>query len=94
MLGFTKREMKKLVLLENIVMTVMGLPFGLMLGPPLLEVLLHYGLPNTIQFVSVISLESWLLTPGVTLLFAMLVNNILGAKFKSINMVEALKSVE
>lgn len=93
-LGFTKREMKKLVLLENIVMTVMGLPFGLMLGPPLLEVLLHYGLPNTIQFVSVISLESWLLTPGVTLLFAMLVNNILGAKFKSINMVEALKSVE
>ncbi len=93
-LGFTRREMKKLVLLENIIMTLMGLPIGLLLGPPLLEVVLHYGLPNTIQFVSLISLRSWLITPLITLAFAMTVNNLLGAKFKSIDMVEALKSVE
>ena len=86
--------MKKLVLRENIIITVMGLPFGLMLGPPLLQLLLTYGLPNTIQFVSYITQASWLYTVGITMVFAFLVNIILGAKFKSVNMVEALKSVE
>ena len=72
----------------------MGLPLGLMLGPPLLQLLLTYGLPNTIQFVSYIGPASWLYTLGITMVFAFLVNSILGAKFKSVNMVEALKSVE
>ncbi len=93
-LGFTRGEMKKLVLRENIVITAMGLPLGLLLGPPLLQLLLTYGLPNTIQFVSFIAPASWLYTVGTTLIFALLVNSILGAKFKSVNMVEALKSVE
>ena len=93
-LGFTRREMKKLVLRENIIITLMGLPLGLMLGPPLLQLLLTYGLPNTIQFVSYIGPASWLYTLGITMVFAFLVNSILGAKFKSVNMVEALKSVE
>ncbi|NLD03265.1 MAG: FtsX-like permease family protein [Clostridiales bacterium] len=93
-LGFTRREMKKLVLRENIIITLMGLPLGLMLGPPLLQLLLTYGLPNTIQFVSYITQASWLYTVGITIVFAFLVNIILGAKFKSVNMVEALKSVE
>ena len=93
-LGFTRREMKKLVLRENIIITLMGLPLGLMLGPPLLQLLLTYGLPNTIQFVSYITQASWLYTVGITMVFAFLVNIILGAKFKSVNMVEALKSVE
>ena len=56
--------------------------------------LLTYGLPNTIQFVSYIGPASWLYTLGITMVFAFLVNSILGAKFKSVNMVEALKSVE
>ena len=93
-LGFTRREMKKLVLRENIIITAMGLPLGLLLGPPLLQLLLTYGLPNTIQFVSFIGPASWLFTIGITMIFAFLVNSILGAKFKSVNMVEALKSVE
>lgn len=93
-LGFTPREIKKLVLRENIIITLMGLPVGLLLGPPLLQVLLTYGLPNTIQFVPYLNLESWLYTSGITIVFALLVNWMLGSKFKQVNMVEALKSVE
>lgn len=93
-LGFTKPEMKKLVLRENILITAMGLPLGLLVGPPLLNLLLTYGLPNTIQFIPIIATSSWLYTAAITMAFAFLVNLILGAKFKTINMVEALKSVE
>ena len=93
-LGFNRSEMKKLVLRENMITTLIGLPLGLMLGVPLLDILLNYGLPNTIQFVSYISQLSWLNTVGITIFFALLINFILGVKFRSINMVEALKSVE
>ncbi len=93
-LGFTPGEIKKLVLRENILITLMGLPFGLLAGPQLLYVLLTYGLPNTVQFVPYLTMPSWLCTAAFTLLFALMVNWMLGSKFKEVNMVEALKSVE
>ncbi len=93
-LGFTPKEIKKLVLRENIIITIMGLPFGMIFGPLLHYAVLMYGLPNTIQFVPYIAPLSWAITICMTILFAMMVNWMLGAKFKEVNMVEALKSVE
>ncbi len=93
-LGFNRREMKKLVLRENFIITVLGLPLGLLCGLPLLGLLLTYGLPNTVQFITHIEPLSWAYTVAGTLAFAFLVNLILGSRFKHINMVEALKSVE
>ena len=93
-LGFTPREIKKLVLRENIIITLMGLPFGMIAGPLLHYTVLTYGLPHTIQFSPYIALTSWGITIAMTIVFAMLVNWMLGAKFKEVNMVESLKSVE
>ncbi len=93
-LGFYPRETKRLILRENIVVAVIGLPIGLALGPWLHRWVLASGLPSIMQFVPYISLESWISTAVLTLMFAWLVNRIIGAKFKSVNMVEALKSVE
>jgi putative ABC transport system permease protein len=93
-LGFYPRENKRLILRENIVVAVVGLPIGLMLGPYLHRWVLAAGLPSVMQFVPYISLKSWISTAVLTLLYAWLVNRIIGAKFKSVNMVEALKSVE
>ena len=93
-LGFTSRETKRLILRENIVVAVVGLPIGLLLGPWLHRWVLIAGLPSTLQFLPYISLESWISTGVLTLFFAWLVNRVIGAKFKSVNMVEALKSVE
>ncbi len=93
-LGFYPRENKRLILRENIVVAVVGLPIGLLLGPYLHRWVLAAGLPSIMQFVPYISLESWISTAVLTLLFAWVVNRIIGAKFKSVNMVEALKSVE
>ena len=93
-LGFYPRETKRLILREKIVVAVIGLPIGLLLGPWLHRWVLIAGLPSTLQFLPYISLESWISTGILTLFFAWLVNRVIGAKFKSVNMVEALKSVE
>ncbi len=93
-LGFTPNEIKKLVLRENLYITFIGLPLGLVAGPFLLDAVLTYGLPNTIQFVPYLTLPSWIYTAALTIVFALLVNWMLGSKFHQISMVEALKSVE
>lgn len=93
-LGFYPRENKRVILRENMIIAVLGIPLGLLAGPYLLEWVLHAGLPNTLEFIPHISRISWLLPPVITLLYAQLVNLFIGTKFKSVNMVEALKSVE
>ena len=93
-LGFTPREIKRLVLRENLIIACIGMPLGLCAGPVLHRWVLESGLPDTLEFVPVIEPLSWVLTGAFTLLFALLVNWMLGRKFRQVNMVEALKSVE
>lgn len=93
-LGFMPGEIRKLVLRENVIITLLGLPLGLAAGPFLLQVLLDYGLSNTIQFVSHIGWTCWVYTAVLALTFTFVVNWLLGSRFKQVNMVEALKSVE
>ncbi len=93
-LGFYPRETKRLILRENIAVAIIGLPLGLLAGPYLHWWVLTYGFPTMLEFIPYISKTSWVYTPLLTLLFAQIVNIMIGAKFKSVNMVEALKSVE
>ncbi len=93
-LGFYPRETKRLILRENIAVAVIGLPLGLLAGPYLHWWVLTYGFPTMLEFIPYIATSSWVFTPLLTLLFAQIVNLMIGAKFKSVNMVEALKSVE
>ncbi len=93
-LGFTPSEIKKLVLRENIIITIVGMLLGMVCGPVLHKTVLVSALPNTMQYVPYITRNSWIFTAMLTLAFAMLVNWMLGAKFKEVNMVESLKSVE
>jgi len=93
-LGFYPRENKRVILRENTIVAVLSIPIGLLAGPYLHAWVLHAGLPNTLEFVPYIARKSWMLTPVITLIFAQAVNHIIGGKFKKVNMVEALKSVE
>lgn len=93
-LGFYPRENKRIILRENIIIAVCGIPVGLLLGPYLHEWVLDSGLPKTLEFIPYIARESWIYTCLMALLFAQIVNLIVGWKFKRLNMVEALKSVE
>lgn len=93
-LGFFPRETKRLILRENMIIAVMGLPIGLYLGPFLHRWVLESGFPTMLEFIPYIAPESWVFTPLLTLLFAWAVNLLIGGKFKKVDMVEALKSVE
>ena len=93
-LGFFPRESKRLILRENILTALIGIPIGLLVGPYLHSWVLSTGLPQTIEFVPYIAPSSWVYASLFALSFAELVNILVGAKFKDVDMVESLKSVE
>lgn len=93
-LGFYKREMKRLVLRENIWITVFSLPFGYIIGALLLRVILQQATTPDLEIAANISVFSIVIGFVFILGFTMLVNHVIGQKFKSIDMVASLKSVE
>lgn len=93
-LGFRKREMKKLVLAENIWITIIALPFGLLAGYGLLSLILNGFNNPDMEIAPYISPVSLLLATGLMLLFTFLVNLLLARKFKNVDMISSLKSVE
>jgi putative ABC transport system permease protein len=93
-LGFMPGEMKKIVLRENIIVTCLGLPFGFAGGIFLHRWVMESALPSSIQFVQHIEPLSQVIIAAITIGFSLMVNLVLGSRFKTINMVEALKSVE
>jgi putative ABC transport system permease protein len=93
-LGFYKKEMERLVLRENIWITIFGLPFGYMVGTLLLRVILQQAMTPDLEILPLISLSSIVIGFAFILGFTILVNQVMGRKFKSIDMVASLKSVE
>lgn len=93
-LGFYKKEMKRLVLRENIWITIFGLPFGYIIGTLLLRVILQQATTPDLEIAPIISALSIIIGFAFILAFTMLVNHVMGQKFKGIDMVASLKSVE
>ena len=93
-LGFYNGEVAMYVYRENIVLTVLGAIFGIVLGK-----FLHGFIIVTVEIESVmfgrnIDLSSFVYGFLLTILFSLLVNGVMYFKLKKINMVESLKSVE
>jgi putative ABC transport system permease protein len=93
-LGFYENEMKRLVLQENIWITIFGLPCGYFVGALLLRVILEQATTPDLEILPSISVFSIVIGFAFILLFTLLVNYVMGGKFKSIDMVASLKSVE
>ncbi len=93
-LGFYRNEMEELVLQENIWITIFGLPFGLLIGSLLLRMILKQAATPDLEIYPLISSVSIAIGFAITLAFTMFVNRIMGQKFKNIDMVASLKSVE
>jgi putative ABC transport system permease protein len=93
-LGFHSNEMKRLVLRENIWITLFGLPFGYLLGSLLLQAILKQATTPDLEILPLITVFSIALGFAFMLAVTMLVNYAMGRKFKNIDMVASLKSVE
>lgn len=91
-LGFRDKEIKKLVLSENIIFALLGIFIGLPLGVKLAGgILLSI---NQVHLQLNIYIVSYLISGLLTFGFALIVNLMLGKKMKNIDMLGALKSVE
>jgi putative ABC transport system permease protein len=93
-LGFYQHEMKKLVLRENLWVTIFGLPFGVALGYGLLTLILKQATTPELEIAPHISFVSIAVACCLVLIFVLVINHQTGRKFKNIDMVSSLKSVE
>lgn len=93
-LGFNHKETSSFVYRENIILTIIGIVFGLLLG-----VLLTFFIVETVEIDKVmfgrnIYFHTFLFATLFTLVFSFIVNFIMYFRIKKINMVESLKFVD
>ena len=93
-LGFTDTETTNYIYRENIVMTLIGIVFGLVLGKYLLVWLMTTVESSYMMFGRDVSVKSYMISAILTAVFSLFVNVIAHFSIQKIDMVESLKSVE
>ena len=93
-LGFFDSEVALYIYRETILITVIGILFGLVGGYYLNSYILTSLEIDLLVFPQIIKLSSYLLAAGLSASFGVFVNFIMRFKIKRIRMVESLKSVE
>lgn len=93
-LGFLSKEIKILVLRENTIFTCIGIVLGIPMGIGLHSSMLSQSSTQDMTFKPFINIITFLYAAGLTFIFSIFVNMLLGKKLKQIDMLGALKSVE
>jgi len=92
-LGFYKQEIRALVFVENIVSATLGIFAGIPLGGAVANIIIK-GFGENLDLVSKLTRNNILMAGGITFIFVIIVNVIVEQKIKTIDMLQALKSVE
>ena len=93
-LGFYDREVSDYICRENTAAALMGMLVGLVGGIALEEFVVNTAEVDVVLFVHGLPVSAYLLAAGLTIVFILLVNQIVHFSLKRIDMVESLKSVE
>ena len=93
-LGYHQKEIRNLILMENIIITLLGVVLSVWPGIMLTDVVLHSCEPESGFYPGAPALQSILLASAITFCFSIFIQLLLTRKVKTIDMVEALKSVE
>lgn len=93
-LGYHQKEIRKLILQENTILTVLALALSIAPGLGLTSVILTVCETDTVRYVSQVAPQSVAISCVITYVFSVLIQRLLVLKVRSIVMVEALKSVE
>ena len=94
MLGYHQREIRKLMMRENNITALVGVVLGIVPGIWLTGTILKMCEYETMVFVARVSPVSILLASAITYVFTCMIEYLLTRKVRTIDMVEALKSVE
>ena len=93
-LGYHQKEIRSLILNENIIISILGVLCGVGPGIFLTDIVMHSCEPETGFYPGVPEVRSILLACAITFCFSILIQLLLTRKVRTIDMVEALKSVE
>lgn len=93
-LGYHQREIRRLMTAENNLITILGILLGIGPGWWLTGTVMHSCESDTMVFAFTVEPISIVIACAVTYVFSLMITWLLTRKVKTIDMVEALKSVE
>ena len=91
--GFRNSKLAKILIQQNLWLTIIGIVIGIPVGYALLNVLMK-ALASEYEVIISIGIVSYIIVISLVLLTNLVVNIFLAKKNKNINMVEALKAGE
>ena len=93
-LGYHQKEIRSLILNENLIISILGVLCGVGPGILLTDVVMHTCEPENGFYPGTPTVQSVVIACVVTFCFSIFIQLMLTRKVKRIDMVEALKSVE
>lgn len=93
-LGFRNRESNSYIYRETMITVCLGIVVGLLITPPLHNMVMGYLEVDTLVFLKTIKIESYIYASILTFIFALIMQVVTYFKIKKIDMIESLKSVE
>jgi putative ABC transport system permease protein len=94
LLGFYNNELALYIYRENILLTVMGSLFGILVGIILNNYVISTAETNVMMFLRRINGISFFYSVALTITFSIIVNLVMYKRFDKIDMIESLKSAE
>ncbi|WP_425458702.1 FtsX-like permease family protein [Clostridium celatum] len=93
-LGFFDDEVTMYILRENVILTLLGTITGSVLGKMLHAFIIYTSETDTMMMYPNVSITSYIISAGITILFSIIVMVIMHIKLKNVDMIDALKSNE
>ena len=93
-LGFYNLEVDNYIIKENFIITIMGILLGMILGLPFVNFIVSSIEMDLVQFLKIITIESYIKTFAFMIGFTIIVSIIIHFTLQKINMIDSLKSVE
>lgn len=93
-LGFFDDEVTMYILRENVILTLLGTITGSVLGKMLHAFVIYTSETDTMMMYPNVSITSYIISAGITILFSIIVMVIMHIKLKNVDMIDALKSNE
>lgn len=93
-LGYTDKEANQYIYRETIITVIVGIVIGLLITPPLHNMVMKLLEVDTMVFLRQIKVQSYIYASLLTLVFAIIMQVITYYKVKEVDMIAPLKSVE
>ena len=93
-LGFYDKEVYDYITREIVLLTIIGILFGMVLGNILNSFILGTCEIEVLKFRKIITVNSYMISAAITAVFTMIVNFITYFSLKKVDMIESLKSIE